>query len=179
MPSYLMPRVVCKWERLGWPAGGEVLATEAMLPYGDEPTVRLVPCGMGSRYLSTNRGGAMTHITVLVVDDELPILELLQEVLEDEGYAVVTATDGVTALELVRTVRPALVLTDIMLPRMDGLTLCAQLQADPQTAHLPVLLISAGRRPPPDVRCAGFVAKPFNVADLLAAVTRCVPRPPA
>ncbi len=120
----------------------------------------------------------MTRVTVVVVDDELPILELLQEVLEDEGYAVVTATDGVTALELVRTLRPALVLTDIMLPRMDGLTLCAQLQADPQTAHLPVLLMSAGRSPPQAVRCAGFVAKPFNVDDLLAAVARCLPRPP-
>ncbi len=90
----------------------------------------------------------MNRVTVVVVDDERPILELLQEVLEGEGYAVVTAADGMTALELVRTLRPALVLTDIMLPRMDGLTLCAQLQADPQTAHLPVLLMSAGRTLP-------------------------------
>jgi CheY-like chemotaxis protein len=126
-----------------------------------------------------NRSVLMNRVTVVVVDDECPILELLQEVLEAEGYAVVTAVDGMTALELVRTVRPALVLTDIMLPRMDGLTLCARLQADPQTAHLPVLLMSAGRTLPRDVPCAGFVAKPFSLDELLAAVTRCVPRPPA
>ncbi len=134
-------------------------------------------CSISARH--KDRGVLMTRVTVVVVDDELPILELLQEVLEEEGYTVVTAADGMTALELVRTVQPALVLTDIMLPRMDGLTLCTQLQADPQTAHVPVLLMSAGRTLPQDIPCAGFVAKPFTLDELLAAVTRCLPHPPA
>ncbi len=73
----------------------------------------------------------MHRLTVLIVDDELAILDLLRDVLEDEGYTVVTATDGLSALELVHTEQPALILTDIMLPQMDGLTLSARLQADP------------------------------------------------
>ncbi len=119
----------------------------------------------------------MHRLTLLIVDDERAILDLLREVLEAEGYTVVTATDGLSALELVHAVQPALILTDIMLPQLDGLTLCARLQADPQTAHLPVLLMSAGRTLPAEGSYAEFLSKPFHLDDLLAVLARCLPRP--
>jgi CheY-like chemotaxis protein len=116
--------------------------------------------------------------TILVVDDEVPIVLLLSELLHAEGYRVVTAHNGEDALALARARPPDLVVADVMMPRLDGIELCRRLHADPRTRHVPVILMSAVATPRLQLANAvAFVAKPFDLDDLLARVKRHV-RPP-
>ena len=80
--------------------------------------------------------------TLLVVDDTPDNLVLLTEVLRHD-YRVKVATDGATALDLLRASHPALVLLDIMMPGMDGYEVCRQIKQDPKTAHIPVIFLTA------------------------------------
>ena len=111
--------------------------------------------------------------TILVVDDEEPIAELLRAVLEDEGYRVVTAADGQAALEQLAEARPVLVLSDVMMPHLDGRALARALQADPAYRAIPLVLLSAlGAASVAGVPHAAFVAKPFELDGLLVTVAR-------
>src|SRR5205085_5330119 len=83
--------------------------------------------------------------TVLAVNDEPKVLELFAVMLERDGYKVVTAENGPRALELALTLEPDIVISDIVMPEMDGLELCHRLKQDPHTAFIPVLLASALR----------------------------------
>ena len=84
---------------------------------------------------------------ILVVDDVPDNVEILQMRLESQGYEVVTAGDGVEALEKVRELRPDLVLLDIMMPKLDGIETVKQIKADPSLPFIPVILVTAGRTP--------------------------------
>jgi CheY-like chemotaxis protein len=120
---------------------------------------------------------------VLVVDDEVAIVELLAELLTDEGYDVHTAFDGRNALTLLRSgLRPMVIITDIMMPGLDGWGLYSAIRDELELREPGIVLMSAGR---PDPRSAGranpkhlpdarvtFVAKPFNVFDMLEAIAR-------
>ncbi len=104
--------------------------------------------------------------TVLIVDDEPAIVDLLSQLLEDEGYRVASAGDGLAAYEKAREVRPALVIADVMMPRMDGFALVDRLTAGEHP--VPVILMSAAvesRR-----RDVPFIAKPFDLGELLELV---------
>src|SRR5579859_3990439 len=68
--------------------------------------------------------------TILIAEDEQSVATLLRDILEDEGYAVLLAYNGQEALEMLKTSRPALVMTDVMMPLVDGVTLCRTIQAD-------------------------------------------------
>src|SRR3954452_19124969 len=81
--------------------------------------------------------------TILIAEDELSIATLLRDTLEDEGYAVMLAQNGQEALDLLKTTRPALVVTDVMMPFVDGLTLCRTIQANPSYQAIPVIFMSA------------------------------------
>ena len=115
---------------------------------------------------------------VLVVDDEFGIVKLLEEVLTDEGHRVLIATSGRQALERAAQEKPSLVVTDFMMPVMDGAALVEAMRADPQLADVPVVIMSsipeatvAERWP----RYAAFVRKPFKifaVVDLVADLTK-------
>jgi signal transduction histidine kinase len=80
---------------------------------------------------------------VLVVDDELRNRELLKDLLVANGYDVVEAEDGITALEKASHENCDVILLDVMMPRMDGLEACQKLKAKPETAHIPVLMVTA------------------------------------
>src|SRR5688572_420968 len=103
----------------------------------------------------------MPPARILVVDDEPALRDVLTMVLEDEGYAVASAANGAEALAMVAHVRPAVVITDIMMPVLDGIALCQALTTDPATAHVPVVITSAGsNRPTIDgLRFAAFLPK--------------------
>ena len=109
--------------------------------------------------------------TVLVAEDEPAILEMMTAVLEDEGLRVVQASDGMAALELLTREIPDLVLTDAMMPRLDGIGLVHRMRADPRWAAVPVVVVSAVLRAEPEgfpgVR---FLAKPFDLGRLLAVI---------
>ena len=107
---------------------------------------------------------------ILVIDDEEMILSLIQEFLDLEGYTVVLATNGQDGWERVLEAHPDLVLTDVMMPIMDGHELCRQLRADPRTASIPVIGMSAAYQPAPDDDFDAIIAKPFDLPPLLALI---------
>ena len=115
---------------------------------------------------------------VLVVDDELAIVKLLEEVLTDEGYRVVVATNGRKALEHAAREKPSLVDTDFMMPVMDGAAMVKAMRADPQLADVPVVIMSSMPEATLAERSPGyaaFVRKPFNIfaiVDLVAKLTK-------
>ena len=111
---------------------------------------------------------------VLVVDDEPNIIEFLRYALEDSGYRVATARDGVDALAQVQRQRPNFVLTDLMMPRLDGWELCRRLREDRAMAGVPLLAMSAVASRGVDVDA--FLPKPFEMDALLDALQRCAPR---
>jgi adenylate cyclase len=115
---------------------------------------------------------------ILVVDDLEQNVRLLDAVLSPRGYDVVAAQSGQEALDAVAAAPPDLVLLDILMPGMDGYEVCRRLRADPATAFLPVVMITAsGAQEKVKAIEAGaddFVAKPFDQAELLARVRSLV-----
>ena len=110
---------------------------------------------------------------VLVVDDEEPILGIVAEVVEEMGHEVLRAVDGREALRLIRSRPPDLVLTDVMMPFLNGFDLCRAIKADPTTRTIAVVLMSAvsadrGLSAGAD----DFVHKPFTLEEIEAAVDR-------
>lgn len=114
--------------------------------------------------------------TILVVDDETFITDLLRDLLEEDGYRVCVAHNGREALRIARAERPDLVLSDVMMPVMDGTQLLEALGDDPVTAATRVILMSAVRPTHATrTRPVAFVGKPFAIAHLLALVARAIP----
>lgn len=119
--------------------------------------------------------------TVLVVEDDDDLRELLQRVLEDERYAVATASDGEAALRLLDTRdAPQLILLDMRMPRMGGAELARELRKR-NPAPPPIIVMTAAEyasQRAHDIAAAGWLAKPFSIDELLATVRRFV-RPAA
>ena len=110
---------------------------------------------------------------VLIVDDEAEIRDVLSLLLAGEDIEVVAAADGREGLRLARECRPDLILMDIHMPTLDGVTAIALLKRDPRTAHIPVIAMSAGRnlrRQVAGLSADGLLAKPFDLDELLAHV---------
>lgn len=118
---------------------------------------------------------------VLVVDDDPQVLALLRVNFSLEGYDVVEAANGEEALKVVASKRPDVVVSDVMMPGMDGLELVRRLRANPKTADLPVVVVSAKaqRNDVENGEVAGadaYVTKPFDPQDLLDAVAALLKR---
>lgn len=112
-------------------------------------------------------------LVVLVVDDEYGIARLLEDVFEDEGHRVLLAGNGRQALDRAAEQRPDLVLTDFMMPVMDGAALIEAMAADPALAGIPVVVMSSMPEETVAARCPGyaaFVRKPFQIFDLIDLV---------
>lgn len=119
-------------------------------------------------------------LTILVVDDEFGIGEVLEAILTDEGYRVVTAINGHHALERLAGNRIDLVLSDLMMPVMDGAVLFKSLQADTRYAGIPFVLMCSLPEPNISDRIKGYTAflhKPFRVDDVLETVEKVLGRP--
>src|SRR3954469_6361648 len=120
--------------------------------------------------------------TVLVVNDDPKVLELLSVILEQEDYKVLTTASAQGALEITSRVEPDIVVSDVVMPVMDGLELCRRLKQDPRTAHVPVLLASAlrtGKRSNLNALTAGadgYLEMPFRRQELLIKVARLTER---
>lgn len=115
--------------------------------------------------------------TILIVDDEYLIADILGYALEDEGYMVAKASNGRKGLEVLDRERPELVITDFMMPVMDGLEFARAIRARPQSANLPVILMSGAQasigRAEPALFSAVF-DKPFQLDAVLATVRSLV-----
>ena len=118
----------------------------------------------------------MAFQTILVVDDEPQIVEVVQDYLKQAGYRVLAARDGQTALTLARHERPDLIVLDLMLPGgMDGLEVCRRLRRDPALADVPIIMLTA--RIAEADRLIGlalgaddYVTKPFSPREVVARV---------
>jgi two-component system cell cycle response regulator DivK len=107
--------------------------------------------------------------TILLVEDNERNRKLVRTILEFRGYEVVECEDGTPSLELARAHKPALVLMDIQLPTMDGITALGRLRADPDTAAIPVVAVTASVTPGERDRVVaagfnGYVSKPIDVS---------------
>ncbi|APB32840.1 putative diguanylate cyclase/phosphodiesterase [Gloeomargarita lithophora Alchichica-D10] len=113
--------------------------------------------------------------TILVVDDVLANLSVLATILESQGYEVRQATSGRLALSAIASDPPDLILLDLMMPEMDGFTVCQQLQATPQYQEIPVICITALDEVTDKVRAfacgaVDYIVKPFQAEEVLARV---------
>jgi DNA-binding response OmpR family regulator len=112
---------------------------------------------------------------ILAVDDDPAILDVVAQVLEEEGYDVLTAGGGRAAVEIARQRLPRLILLDLMMPEMNGWQVVAELRASAQTRAIPVLLLSARRDTElmaNNLGVSAFLEKPFDLDELLARVQR-------
>lgn len=112
---------------------------------------------------------------ILVVDDEAVLVETIAYNLEQAGYAVVTAADGVSALEAAQRENPDLIILDVMLPERDGLEVCRQLRREEKTASTPIMMLTAKGEEIDkvvglEVGADDYVTKPFGRRELLARV---------
>jgi phosphate regulon transcriptional regulator PhoB len=113
--------------------------------------------------------------TILIVDDEQDVLNLLVYNLQKAGFKVNTARDGVTALQKARDEVPALIILDLMLPQLDGSEVCRQLKADTRTTHIPIIMLTAkaeevDRIVGLELGADDYVTKPFSPREIALRV---------
>lgn len=118
----------------------------------------------------------MKH-TILTIEDQPDIRRLIRMTLEFKGFQVIEAGDGAQGLALARSEQPDLVLLDVMMAGMDGLTVASTMKAEPALAGIPVVMLSALGSPNDvsaglDTGVQGYLVKPFSPRELLALVER-------
>ena len=118
---------------------------------------------------------------ILIVDDEPDVVLFIARTLKSEGFDVISAYDGISALDLAETESPDLMLLDIMMPMMSGYEVCEQLKSNPQTQHIPVVCVSSAHNPHArdrsrDAGAATLLLKPFSPAELVAQIKRHLPQ---
>lgn len=118
---------------------------------------------------------------ILIVDDEQDIIRLLSFALQAEGYQIITALNGLDALKYVQQERPDIVVLDVMMPGMDGIEVCAELRSKPETAGLPIIMLSALGQVADRVRglragADDYVPKPVNLEELSARIAAILNR---
>ena len=122
-------------------------------------------------------GGQLRHEKpeILIIEDEPDIAELIEFNLQQEGFSTRTALDGESAIEELSERQPGLVILDLMLPGMSGLDLCRRLRSDPETAGLPIVMVTAkaaesDRIVGLEIGADDYVTKPFSPRELVARV---------
>lgn len=113
--------------------------------------------------------------TILIVDDEKDIVELLAYNLEREGYQIAKAYDGQQALQYIKENKPALVILDLMLPVINGFEICRILRKKPETEGLPIIMLTAKTDSVDkimglEIGADDYITKPFNIRELIARV---------
>ena len=119
---------------------------------------------------------------ILIVEDNEKNMKLVRDVLQAKGYRTIEAVTGEDGVRLAKERRPALVLMDIQLPGINGIEALRQMRADPDTASIPVIAVTASvmasdRRNITDAGFDGYVGKPLNLKEFLDAVAGAVGRP--
>ena len=123
------------------------------------------------------------RLTILVADDEPEVVNLVRTLLEWQRYSVLDAADGRDALQQARRAVPDLILLDVRMPRMSGLTVLEKLQADPLTEGIPVIMLSVVTTYS-EVRAAlqrgavAYLSKPFELKEMLELVQRVLSTDP-
>jgi len=123
----------------------------------------------------------MDEQRILVVDDYGPLLAAVQDILEMEGYTVLTATDGVEALRVMEESCPDLIVTDILMPKMDGYIFCETVRARPGWELVPIIFLTAKAEMEDVLKgeklgVESYVIKPFDPDELLTVVRSALER---
>jgi len=119
--------------------------------------------------------GSAAAKKILVVEDDKDILQLVKLYLENEGFRTITAANGAEALKLVKAEHPDLIVLDLMLPEIDGLEVCRKLRVAPQTAMLPIIMLTAKSEESDtivglELGADDYVGKPFSPKALVARI---------
>lgn len=116
---------------------------------------------------------------VLIVDDEDVLLTMVAVLIEDLGHEAVTATSAREALDALAETEtlPAVIIADVMMPYISGVELARHVRADPRTARVPIILMSAAGRPRDGHPADHFLNKPFDLDDLTDLITQYVGEP--
>lgn len=158
---------------------------ETLNPAADEPLTTATTVHAGARLCAAaaenerelNEMSESTGQTILAVDDSASMRQMVRYTLETAGYKVVQAADGVEALEFAKANPADLVLTDVNMPRMDGITLVRELRALDTYKFTPMLVLTTESGPEAKQRgrqagATGWIVKPFNPEQLLATIAR-------
>ncbi len=118
------------------------------------------------------------------MEDDAEMVDLLRFNLQEAGFVIATATDGIEALKKVRSLAPDLILLDLMLPELDGLSVCEILRRDPDTASIPIIMLTAlsnelARLTGLAAGANDYVSKPFSPRQLVSRVKDLLDRNPA
>lgn len=121
----------------------------------------------------------MINCVILVVEDNPVNMRLVRLILRTQGYTVCEATTGPEAIHLLHKERPHLILLDMQLPGMDGFTLAAKLKADPRTAAIPLVAVTALAMKGDGERvlasgCDAYLPKPIDDKELIEVIERCL-----
>ncbi|HEX6268276.1 MAG TPA: Hpt domain-containing protein [Burkholderiales bacterium] len=166
--------------RVSWMAGATVLADGSIVPIINPVVLAQRVRGAAPAFEATTlvppmgrtAEGAPSGAVIMVVDDSLTVRKITSRLLEREGYQVITAKDGLDALEQLRETLPAVMLVDIEMPRMDGFDLTRNVRGDPRTRDIPIIIISSRTAEKHRNQAAAlgvnvFLGKPFQEAELL------------
>jgi CheY-like chemotaxis protein len=126
-----------------------------------------------------NKKGENDKKQVLIVDDEQSVRLLVKKFLSDH-FTVLEASDGEKAVDIARSQKPALILMDIMMPKMDGITACHEIKTDQATKAIPVVILTGvdyelNKRLCLELGASAYITKPFSLDDLLKIVAQFVP----
>jgi chemosensory pili system protein ChpA (sensor histidine kinase/response regulator) len=166
-------------------AGATVLADGSIVlitnPVQLAQHARLAPVKAAVAEQSAGAPAGMGEVSpvVMVVDDSLTVRKITSRLLEREGYQVLTAKDGVDALQQLKDTIPAVMLVDIEMPRMDGFDLTKNVRGDPRTAGIPIVIISSRtadkhRNQAAQLGVNAFLGKPYQEAELLQHIATFV-----
>lgn len=119
--------------------------------------------------------------TIAIVEDEANIVELIKYNLDREGYRTISANNGRKGLDLIKQELPDLVILDLMLPELDGISVCKQLRSDAQTKSIPIIILTAKSEEADrvlglEMGADDYVVKPFSMRELLARVKSVLKR---
>jgi len=119
--------------------------------------------------------------TILIVEDEQDVLDLVVYNLKKAGYQTVAARDGATGLEKARNLSPALLVLDLMLPKLEGTEICKILKTDPKTAHIPIIILTAKSEEVDrilglELGADDYLTKPFSPRELVLRIKKLLDR---
>ena len=121
----------------------------------------------------------MANETILVIEDDASVRTLLTKALTGKGYEVVTSEDGLSGLTRLESLHPDLIIVDIMMPRLDGMTFVRAIKSHEHTRQLPVIFLTAKNDPKTMIQGINlgarfYVTKPFQIDELLAKVQKAL-----
>ena len=142
---------------------------------GSEGLPRTTKAGLSKEKTLARKDPTLERQKILIVDDNPKNRAICEEIFQDD-YDLVSAEDGLTALRLVRELQPDVVLLDVMMPGLNGYEVCQRMKTDPETGHIPVIIVSAKGQTNEiiegfDRRADDYIVKPFVNSELRARVT--------